>query len=504
MLKDAAVFTALLLASGGAAAYGFEPAQLLLPDVDAQALAIGDVSGDGLDDMVMLPRAGSVQGHSEVLIAVQQADGLLATPVVVEFGTQGASFGSVGLADMDDDGALDIVVGQYSSLAILRNEGALQFSAHAIVEDYGPQTFEFDDIDGDGHLDVVATVGVPLGSFVVYHGDGDGGIREKTALHLPDAGRLQLFDINGDGRRDLAAMGQDEVVISWRKQDGSFANPTFVPLAPHDRGGEIAFSDVNADGRPDFVLSKRVNTFDHPSVTLYLQRADGRFWARGPLQSYDLPSAPRFHDIDGDGDEDLIVPHAGWAAIGLYTAQSKGLQVESLFVGYAGRNASQMAFGDLNGDGRQDIATTSHFGGVSFLAGRDSAIEADLAVYPGLAPNAAAIRLQNHSAHTATGPMYLTLDLDLRTAPFDVVLPAGCERQPWGTHGVRLTCNIDASLAPGAHTTLIVPLLIGPRSGPSYLSMHAWASAGVHDLRPSNNTAFRQMTIWPSPAKRGK
>jgi hypothetical protein len=503
-LRNAAVFAALLTVSGGATAYGFEPMRTLLPGVEAQALAIGDVSGDGLDDLVMLPTA-TPDNHLQVLVAIQQADGLLAAPVVVQFGTQGFLFGSVGLADMDDDGALDIVVGENFSLTILRNEGALQFSAHTLVKERGPQMFDFDDIDGDGHLDIVASTGGTFdGTFDVYHGDGGGGIRDKTTLGLPGANELHLVDINGDGRRDLAYARYDDLVILLRNEHGFATNPKIVPLGLHNRGNGVAFSDFNADGRMDFVAAKSVNSYDNPLLALYAQRADGRFRAAGALKSYDLPGVPRFHDMDGDGREDLVVPHGGWGEVGLYVADPKGLQIESLFQGYGAYMASQMGIGDLNGDGRPDIATASHFGGIAFLEGRDTAIEADLAAYAGLAPSAAAIRLQNHSAYTDTGPNYLTVDLEVRAGPFDIgALPAGCERQPWGAYGVRLTCNIDA-LAPGAHMTLTVPLLIGPRSGPTFLSVHAYASAGVRDMRPDNNIASKRMTIWPSQGGRRK
>jgi len=498
MMRNAAV-AALLLASGGAAGYGFEPVQILLPGVSAQALAIGDVSGDGLDDLVMLPWATGPDDHSEILVAVQQADGQLATPVVVEFGAHEVLFGSVGLADMDDDGTLDIVVGELFGLIILRNEGGLDFSAQITAEERGPQMFDFDDVDGDGHLDVVTSTGGTFdGTFDVYHGDGGGGIRDKTVLALPGANELHLVDINGDGRRDLAYSRYDEVVILLRNEHGFSSNPMFVPLGLQNRGDGVAFSDLNADGRVDFVVAKSVNSYDNPFMALYEQREDGRFRASGTLQAYDLPGAPRFHDMDGDGRKDLVVPHGGWFEVGLYTAQAKGLQIESLFQSYAASFASQMAIGDLNGDGKQDIATADQSSGIWFLEGRDTALEANLAVYPGLAQNAAAIRLENHSAHTATGHIYLTVDLDVRAGPFDVgALPEGCERQLWGAHGVRLTCHVDA-LAPGAHTTLAVPLLIGPRSAPNFLSLHADADAGIRDVRPGNNKASKRMTVWPS------
>ena len=292
MMRNAAV-AALLLASGGAAGYGFEPVQTLLPEVNAQALAIGDVSGDGLDDLVVLPWPTGPDDHSEILVAVQRADGQLAAPLVVEFGVHEVLFGSVALADMDDDGILDIVVGENFGLIILRNEGGLAFSAQVTAEQRGPQTFDFDDVDGDGHLDVVtSTAGTAEGTFDVYHGDGVGGIRQKTVLALPGANKLYLVDINGDGRRDIAYSLDDEVGLLLRNEHG-FSNPTFVPLGLQNRSDGIAFADFNADGRMDFVAAKSVNSYDGPFMALYEQRADGRFRASGTLQSHDLPGAPR-------------------------------------------------------------------------------------------------------------------------------------------------------------------------------------------------------------------
>lgn len=507
MFKRLAGIIALLCVCGSATAeYGFEPAETIFPALEIQAIASGDISGDGRDDLIMLPEATGLPDHAEVLVAVQQESGQLATPFAIEFGTQDVLFGEIALVDIDADGDLDIFLPLtwWSGSVVLRNEGNLAFVAmEEVIGGVGLGSFAFDDVNEDGYLDVVGSPSAEEPQpFHVYFGEGDGDFQSGIPLGIPSAGELHLGDMNGDGQRDIVLLRGSEVSIYRQQGDGFSSSANVVRTAFGINTHGMALSDFDSDGRLDFVVTKATVSYNDPSIAFYRQHADGHFRINKIMESYDVPATPRFHDIDGDGDDDLIVPHAGWGEIGVYLKAGRAFAIESLFTSYAASTDQEMTIGDLDGDGKQDIATSIHIGGIQLLRGRDTPLEPDLGTYVALNRGAAAIRLQNHSAHTATGNIYLVADLDLRFGSLDVgSLPDGCERQPWEQGGIRLTCHLEP-LPAGMPRTLTVPLILPERTGTNYLSANATASAGVRDMRPGNNAASKRIAIWPEPAKR--
>jgi len=240
---DSGVVTVLL--GDGAGGFG--------PGTDAQSfgvpisIAVGDVNRDGLPDLVVA--TGDITGvfaFTGTPGGAFRPDGLVlcSGPGVVR---------AVALADLDRDGALDIVAARGdSTVSVCLGDGAGRFGS-AINRDVGqfPAALAVGDVNNDGRLDVVVA-NVDDGSISILLGDGTGGLPTRTDIPTgaqPSA--VALADLNRNGRLDIVVLNFGDENLRILPDGGT------VPGVLLDAGpGPLAFAigDLNRDGRPDIAV----------------------------------------------------------------------------------------------------------------------------------------------------------------------------------------------------------------------------------------------------------
>jgi hypothetical protein len=164
-----------------------------------------------------------------------------------------------------------------------------------------------------------------------------------------------VLDVNGDGLLDIAAGRNWYEAPHWTKHE-NFRDGAETNGPETDNNSEFAL-DVNRDGRPDIVSSGWM-------------RMKGAFWYENPGKTGVKWQGRRIHsaysmegvihgDIDGDGDEDILVNH--WSLVpGQGMTWLEAIDREPWFVehviGTEGERHGN-GLGDINGDGRLDIVT---------------------------------------------------------------------------------------------------------------------------------------------------
>ena len=330
------------------------------------AVAVGDVNGDGRDDVV------ATQGDSKVAIHLQAAGGELQAAQVHTL-TVGA-VRVLKVLDIDRDGASELVAGHRRGLAVYSPARGWRYVPSAT----DCQVLAAGDIDRNGWIDI-ACLG-SAGNVSLYDNDQHGTFQAPRYMWTPAYGgegsvmQVRLKDVTGDGYPDLTVLAEQTagLYVHWNVGNGEFFPAYGYPQPEWDQfsPGGFEFIDVDADGVDEMLTTSRCNS---PCAALNIFRIDSLGHPRyvRSFPTYDLPSTPVVHDLDRDGKVDLLVPHDGWFAVGRYMAEDAGLSTRELRneVPIDVQVENVMALGDINGDACTDlVVANSH--GMSIMHGK--------------------------------------------------------------------------------------------------------------------------------------
>jgi hypothetical protein len=359
----------LVFGMGSAAAQLFADPQTFL-EAGGVAVALGDLDEDGRLDAVTAGEDGTVT------VAIRSPLGDLFPVATLASG--GVDGKDVELADLDEDGHLDLVVAWGSSasgfgqLGLRLGDGDGGFGALSTLgTGVGCHAVEAGDVDGDGHLDLVATRNKGL---LVYRGSGDGGFGAIWAIFMPTfefETQLALADVTGDAALDalVSPLGDDVLLVAEGAGDGTFSPPAAWPLG-FWKARALAVGDVDGDGRQDAAVGVGpVSGKNSAAVVVLPGEASGGFAAAvttvlptGPVASLELGL------MDGDASLDAVIARELDDFFGITTdvAVLRGLGDASF--GPIGTTrtvaTTDLALADLDGDGLVDAAATAPHGHV--------------------------------------------------------------------------------------------------------------------------------------------
>ena len=337
----------------------FQP-QLTYTLANSSTLAVGDFNGDGLPDLAV---AALAPGSVSILLG--NGDGTFRQGAAY---LQGTAFGSIITADFNEDGKLDLMVsvyGQHPSLLTMLGNGDGSFQPPSTYPAIG-LLVDAADFYGDGHQDVAVNSNVfapGSGYLLLLPGNGRGGFLQAPGYHGgPEPAALASADFNGDGNPDLAVADASAGTVSILLGDGLGAFHNAGSYAAGRNPVCIAVADFNGDGKLDLAVG------DHPdyqtslgAVSILLGIGDGSF------------QAPASYPIAGGADGIAIGKFNGEATPDLVTADGDSHSV-SLLLGNgngtfgpatnfsAGPVPVSVAVADFNGDGNADVAAVNGIG----------------------------------------------------------------------------------------------------------------------------------------------
>ncbi|MGY2132359.1 FG-GAP-like repeat-containing protein [Hymenobacter sp. HD11105] len=165
-------------------------------------MALGDVNGDGLSDIVTTTNGA---GTNNVSVLLRQSGGGVAFDPPRTFSAGGSPVHVV-LGDVNGDGLLDIVTANRNAntIGLLLGQGAGTFTSASTYAVSGfPTRLALGDLNGDGRLDVVANNRV-ANRVEVLLGKNGGGFDPALSFNVGgEPYYLALSDLNKDGRLDI-------------------------------------------------------------------------------------------------------------------------------------------------------------------------------------------------------------------------------------------------------------------------------------------------------------
>ncbi len=349
---------------------GFNPS-FTVEDIDttvdgASSVFVADLDGDGDLDIVTASNADDT-------IAWYENDGAADpgfTKAAITTSAEGAA--SVFVADLDNDGDLDIVsVSDIDdTTAWYENDGAADpgFTTHIISTDLDRVRSVFViDLDSDGDLDILTS---SYGANTIAWYENDGATDPSFTLtvivdnlFLPTA--VYAADLDNDGDQDIISNTRFGPTV-WYENDGA-ADPSFTSTeitATFSDGSDVSggnglfTADMDNDGDMDII-----SLFESDDTILWYENdgaTDPTFTAIEISNSVDGPVSVYASDIDNDGDMDLISALFQGMIVWFENdgAADPGFSLENIVTTNV-FGARSVFVADLDGDSDLDIAAAA-------------------------------------------------------------------------------------------------------------------------------------------------
>ena len=342
--------------------------------------AIGDLNGDGRNDVVVMESFGS-----RILVYYQNANGTLNVPESIN---TTLTLSGISVRDINNDGLADLIVsgnsitassGWLGRVAVYRQNPfshTLSAAQEYNLSTSTAGTLAIADLNSDNLPDIIiASPGNDNGllSFLFQAADGTLG-QESVLTYVPVyfGAEVHVADMNSDGRIDIVVQSDiKQLAVIKQTAAGVFsASPDFYTVQTNywPVFNSFALGDLNGDGRMDIITGDLTGT-----LNLFLQQSDTTL-----IQSF-IPnqntSEVKISDVDGDGLNDILLISGGYIVrILLQSSNHSFSTVQTVLLPtltYGGTHVHQaMSVGDVTGDGLPDVVTSWSDQGVYVLPRR--------------------------------------------------------------------------------------------------------------------------------------
>nr|WP_304650685.1 FG-GAP-like repeat-containing protein [Synechocystis sp. LEGE 06083] len=394
---------------------------------------LADIDGDGDLDAVI--------GESDGNLNYYENTGSNTAPVYTERtgsanpfnGIDIGSYSKPTFADIDGDGDLDAVIGEYYGnlnyfKSVIPKPGIANPNPFNGIDVGYFSSPTFADLDGDGDLDAV--IGESDNNLNYYENTGSSTApvyTERTGTANPFNGiGIGYFSsptfayLDGDGDLD-AIIGERDGNLKYYENTGSNTAPVYTertgtanPFNGIDVGGYSAptLADLDGDGDLDAIIGERDGNLKYYENTgssnapVYTERTG----TANPFNGIDVGtySAPTFADIDGDGDLDAFIgeqdgtlnyyENTGSNTAPVYTERTGSANP---FNGIDIGSYSKPTFADIDGDGDLDAVIGDLYGNLYYFE----------SVIPNSAPTITSGTTANF-AENGTGTVYTVTATD--------------------------------------------------------------------------------------------
>jgi photosystem II stability/assembly factor-like uncharacterized protein len=426
----------------------------------SQNFVVGDIDGDGKPDIIA--------GNSDNSFSFYQN---LSTPGNIQFaanldfstGAPDEAPEFLAIGDLDHDGKPDVITLDYEvmTLSIFRNisnNAQVLFDTPIVYHlPYYPFNVKIGDLDGDGLLDIA--VGTVAGVSVFRNTSlpariSFAGEQDFASGSVSCCGGVGLFigDIDGDGKPDLTSSNQYSNLVSTFRNTSIAGSVSFAPVVNTTVSGgprTVMIADLDGDGKPDVATANPVGQYSagYTSISIFKNAGESGSLLLQPQVQYAClsPTYGGIGDLDGDGKPDVAV----WGDGGLTVfrnevgepapsfAPQAGFTGQTITISGAGfALANKVSFGNSPALSFQVNSDTSMMAVVGSGASGNLVIEtpSDTIVMPGF-------------VYLSTPTIRSTAGTAICTGSTDTLVSSGSSNNQWYKDGVMLINDTASRLA---------------------------------------------------------
>ena len=264
----------------------------------------------------------------------------------------GGWISSIGTADVNNDGKLDLIAinRSESTVSILLGNGDGNFANRAYyTTGTFPLTHAAADLNGDGNFDL-AIINTGTDSISILTGSSNGIFSLKSDYLLKNAYAITASDINGDGNADLliTSITDNNLHLLIGIGDGTFA--VNKKYGTGESPQSVASADLDGDGKMDAIVS---NTGSN-TVSVFMGNANGTLSTQTDYAAGFRPRSIIAIDLNDDKNTDLVV--ANYEAQNFSVLMGNGDGTLYAKKEYAvGGSPIEVESADVNGDGKMDL-----------------------------------------------------------------------------------------------------------------------------------------------------
>ncbi|TCI84891.1 FG-GAP repeat domain-containing protein [Tenacibaculum sp. M341] len=365
--------------------YVFELKETKIVQVGSADNLFFDYDNDGDQDLLIGGYNDQVLNGSKTHTLLYNNDGKGNFSVDKRSTFMGVEYGSMDIADMDNDGDLDLVItgqdlkrGAKFGVVIYKNDKGVFKKIKTIhpLDSYSYPTYAgFINANNDKHIDLVIEKD---NNVEIYFNNKRGDFLMKSKLRGIEkafAYGIVPFDIDKDGDDDILVQGEDEnyefTTKVYQNKLGRFSSVPHTFRNTYQ--GIIELVDLNGDEKEDVFMSNIGNSLEEVTGNkgaknsfFYISKEDNSFTeVPSNIHKYNLGSSC-FVDLDSDGDKDLIImgsrrnlkrPNESVDAVDIYVNHNGTFKLFRQNAFQFLRQATIRAT-DIDGDGDNDVLIT--------------------------------------------------------------------------------------------------------------------------------------------------
>ena len=319
------------------------------------AAKIGDLDGDGLNDIAVVNRQGDLQ------LFFNNGGGSFQRETLNGLWPSTANTRDLDIGDLNGDGRPDIAVAfstQTGAVSVLLNQGSRSFAAPV---NYNSCSFSkgvaIGDLDQDGDNDLADISGCNRSGILLNNGQGafalSGAYGDGSASMS-----IALADLNRDGSKDIAYLNDSSVTILLNNGNATFGSPQVYWVWD---AVDLALGDFEGDGTVDIGT---VSSY-YGLVFILINGGDGEMVSYSEIPSYgsDAPTGMVVGDFNGDGRPlDFALISQGTNTLTVFFNQGYYTYGHTNAINI-GQTPVDIAAGNLDGDSLPDLVSVNQGSG---------------------------------------------------------------------------------------------------------------------------------------------